>query len=291
LSEIPLREIPLLAVSASMLVLDDSTTADVQPANRTTDASKMFGRFLMFPITFLKSKQVIVLANYLCRATMNETKSGTTCINEIITVLRQRAAIDDAVFDRMYPDHVRRLSRLHWTPVSVALRAAAMLAPEPGMRVLDAGSGAGKLCCVAALAYAGHWHGLDSDPSLVAAAIAAAQALDLEESTSFAVGDLTELDWRGFDSVYLYNPFEALLFGCGPDTRQGGAMFAACVARAEQRLAELATGTRVVTFHGFGGKMPPGFVRAASAAGDGELVLWIKQGSRPQDAVPPQDPM
>lgn len=218
---------------------------------------------------------------------MNETKSGTTFINEIITALRQRVAIDDEVFDRMYPDHVRRLSRLHWTPVSVALRAAAMLAPEPGMRVLDAGAGAGKLCCVAALSHIGHWHGLDCDPSLVAAAIAAARALGVEGCTSFEVGDLTELDWGGFDSLYLYNPFEALLFGHGTAARRGGATFAEGVARVEQRLAELATGTRVVTFHGFGGKMPPGFVRATSEAGDGELALWIKQGSRPRGAGPP----
>lgn len=222
---------------------------------------------------------------------MNETKSGTTFINEIITALRQRVAIDDAVFDRMYPDHLRRLSRLHWTPVSVGLRAAAMLAPEAGMCVLDAGAGAGKLCCVAALSHAARWHGLDVDPSLVAAASATARALDLEDCTSFAVGDLTELDWRGFDSVYLYNPFEALLFGHRPGGRQGGAKFAEGVARVEQRISELVAGTRVVTFHGFGGNMPPGFVRAASEAGDGALALWIKQGSRPKGAGRSRGPM
>jgi SAM-dependent methyltransferase len=209
---------------------------------------------------------------------MNETKyDRTILVEQIVTALRRRLAVDDAVFDRMYSDHVRRLSRLHWTPVSVALRAAAMLAPEPGMRVLDAGAGAGKLCCVAALSYVGHWHGVDGEPSLVAAAVATARALDLEHCTSFAVGDLTELDWRGFDSLYLYNPFEALRFGHGPGVRQAGAGFSERVARVEHRLSELATGTRVVTFHGFGGEMPPGFVRTASEPGDGELALWIKQ--------------
>jgi hypothetical protein len=223
---------------------------------------------------------------------MNETKSDRTIlIDEIVTALRQRVAIDDAVFDRMYPDHLRRLSRLHWTPVSVGLRAAAMLAPEPGMCVLDAGAGAGKLCCVAALSHTARWHGLDSDPSMVAAASATARALGIEDCTSFEVGDLTELDWRGFDSVYLYNPFEALLFGHRPGAWQGAAMFAEGVARVEQRLSELATGTRAVTFHGFGGKMPPGFVRAESEAADGALALWIKQGSRPDGAGPSRGPM
>jgi hypothetical protein len=151
--------------------------------------------------------------------------------------------------------------------------------------VLDAGAGAGKLCCVAALSHAGRWHGLDGDPALVTAAIATARALDVEHCTSFAVGDLTALDWRGFDSLYFYNPFEALLFGHGPGARQGGAGFAERIAMVEHRLSELATGTRVVTFHGFGGKMPPGFARAASDAGDRELALWIKQ-PRPRRAGP-----
>jgi len=224
---------------------------------------------------------------------MNETKSDTMMlVNEIITALRQRVAIADAVFDRMYADDVRRLSRLHWTPVSVALRAAAMLAPEPGMRVLDAGAGPGKLCCVAALSHAGHWHGLDGDPALVATARATARALDLEHCTSFAVGDLTTLDWGGFDSLYFYNPFEPLLFGHGPGARQGGAGFAERIAMVEQRLSELGTGTRVVTFHGFGGKMPPGFARAATGSDDGELALWIKQPrSRPRRAGSPKRPM
>jgi SAM-dependent methyltransferase len=222
---------------------------------------------------------------------MNEIKSGTTLINEIITALRQRVAIDDAVFDRMYPDHLRRLSGLHWTPVSVALRAAAMLAPERGMRVLDAGAGAGKLCCVAALSHAARWHGIDRDRSLVAAASATARALEVADCTSFEVGDLTEIEWHGFDSVYLYNPFEALLFGHRPGAAQGRASFADGVARVEQRLSRLAAGTRVVTFHGFGGKMPPGFVRAASEAGDGALALWIKQGSRSSGAERPQGAM
>src|SRR5436309_456822 len=80
--------------------------------------------------------------------------------------LRLRVCVEDHVFDRLYPDHVGRLSRLHWTPVSVALRAAALLAPEPGMNVLDLGCGPGKLCCVAALARAGQWCGIDANPAL-----------------------------------------------------------------------------------------------------------------------------
>jgi SAM-dependent methyltransferase len=203
---------------------------------------------------------------------MNETNpEREILIEQITTALQQQIPVDDSVFDRIYASHVQRLSRLHFTPVSVALRAAAWLAPEPGLRVLDAGAGAGKLCMVAALSHAGRWHGVERDPSLVAVASAAARELAVAHCTRFAVGDLLAIDWRGFDSLYFYNPFEAALF------RRGGRSDRAQVAAVEQRLAELAAGTRVVAFHGFGGEMPSGFVRAAD---DGDLALWIKEPAR-----------
>src|SRR6185295_17168886 len=126
---------------------------------------------------------------------------------------RDRRAIDDAAFDQLYPDHVRRLSIVHWTPVSAALRAVALLAPIAGMRVLDVGAGAGKLCCLGAAICGGTWHGIERDPALVTAAIELARCLEVDRGASFAAGDALDADWRGFDSVYLYNPFESQRFG------------------------------------------------------------------------------
>lgn len=196
----------------------------------------------------------------------------------LVTALRARIPVDDAVFDQLYPDHVARLSGVHWTPVSVALRAAALLAPEPDMRVLDVGSGPGKLCCVGALARAGAWHGIELDPALVAVAIDTARGLALDQRASFRTGDALSADWRGFDSVYLYNPFESQLFGGGFARVAGGAAIADQVARTRTRLRELAPGTRVVTFHGFGGEMPPDFALTSIETTGGELALWIRRG-------------
>jgi predicted RNA methylase len=198
----------------------------------------------------------------------------------VADALRGSVRVDDPMFDQLYPDHVRRLSRVHWTPVAVALRAAALLAPEPGLRVLDVGAGAGKLCCVGALACGGAWHGVEVDPSLVAAATVLARRLELQHATKFAPGDLHELDWDRFDSLYFYNPFESVLFGAGPADRAGWTVFADRVARAEARLAALVAGTRVVTFHGFGGEMPASFALAFSETiGEGQLALWVKQAT------------
>jgi hypothetical protein len=192
--------------------------------------------------------------------------------------LRSQIAIDDRVFDQLFPDDVARLSGVHWTPVAVALAAAARLAPEPGMRVLDVGAGAGKLCCLGAVYRPGTWHGIERDPALVAVATRIASWLEVDDRTRFCAGDALAADWRGYDSLYLYNPFESQLFGGGFARAAGGTGFAEQVARTEARLAELAAGTRVVTFHGFGGTMPPGFALATlDEVAGGRLALWIKR--------------
>ncbi|MBC7975925.1 MAG: hypothetical protein H7138_13215, partial [Myxococcales bacterium] len=92
-------------------------------------------------------------------------------------------------------------------------------------------------------------------------------------------GDMALVDWHQFDSLYFYNPFESVMFGRPHGIGDAGAaIFAAQVARAERMLATLAVGTRVVTFHGFGGQMPASFARISTEAiDDGELVLWIQQ--------------
>lgn len=201
----------------------------------------------------------------------------------VLDALRWRVPVEDLAFDRLYPDHVRRLSSVHWTPVSVALRAAALLAPEAGMRILDVGAGPGKLCCVGALAYGGTWHGIELNPSLVAAATTTARWLEVDHCTSFDAGDMTALDWDRFDSLYFYNPFESQLFGYGAADPAGWSVFADQVAHAEERLSGLSAGSRVVTFHGFGGEMPSCFALAfTEAIGEGQLALWVKQPrSRP----------
>jgi SAM-dependent methyltransferase len=201
-----------------------------------------------------------------------------TAAAAVRAALRARSALDDAAFDALYPDAVRRLSIVHWTPVAVALRAAALLAPIAGMRVLDVGAGAGKLCCLGAVVHAGTWHGIERDPALVAVAAEIARDLEVDHCTRFCAGDALTTGWRGYDGVYLYNPFESQRFGGGFARAAGGAGYAEQVAAAEARLAELEPGTRVVTFHGFGGEIPPDFALAElEEIEGGELALWIKR--------------
>jgi len=189
------------------------------------------------------------------------------------------APLTDEAFDRLIPEDLRHLSNAHWTPLSVAVRAASLLCPSGDARVLDLGCGIGKLCTVGALSRAGMWCGVEQHGSLVDGARELAHRLGVTSRTRFVHADAFSIDWSSYDALYLYNPFELALFE--PDARQ--LTHAEAVARVEARLLELRIGVRIVTLNGFGGVMPAGFrlVYHEHIAPIGlDLVLWVQQGRR-----------
>jgi predicted RNA methylase len=193
--------------------------------------------------------------------------------------LRRGVEIADAELDRVFPDELRARSQVHWTPVTVALRVAALLAPPPEARVLDVGAGVGKLCLIGALVTGATWWGIEQDAVQVAAANQAAWALDATR-TRFVHGDGSRLAWDGFDALYFYNPFSTVMLGPHASPFVRYATVHATLRRIEQRLATARPGTRVVTFHGFGGRWPPGFTRLASESiADGALELWVRDAA------------
>jgi hypothetical protein len=76
-------------------------------------------------------------------------------------------------------------------------------------------------------------------------------------------GNALMLDWDKFDGIYFFNPF------------WGGMPEQISIRRAEMKLEETLPGTRVVTYHGFGGDMPADYRRLArEPAGTDHLELW-----------------
>ncbi len=195
-------------------------------------------------------------------------------------LLHQRTEIDDTDFDRLYPSSQRPRSSLHWTPIEVATRAVELLAPN-GEHVLDVGSGVGKLCLVGAATTAGTWVGIEQDAEMVRVARAAAASMRLDHRVTFVHGDIADVDWATFDSFYLFNPFAETLFAGDGDPLERRDRYIENIHFAQQQIARVAVGTRVVTFHGFGGDMPPGFREVVrEQMYEGDLCLWIKDESR-----------
>jgi hypothetical protein len=177
--------------------------------------------------------------------------------------LRRRAAVSDAEFDQVFPDELRDRSHLHWTPVAVAIRAAGLLAPSPDVRVLDVGAGVGKVCLIGALVTGAMWWGIE-----------------VAHHTRFVHGDGSRLAWDEFDAFYFYNPFTTVMLAPHASPFVRYATIQSTLRRIEQRLAQARAGTRVVTFHGFGGHLPAGFTRLLrEPTGDDALELWVRDGA------------
>jgi len=198
----------------------------------------------------------------------------------IAEALARRVAISDEEFDQVFSEEFRERSFLHWTPVAVAMRAAELLAPEPSLRVLDVGAGVGKMCLVGALVTGATWWGIEQDQVLVAAANHAAWALDIDRRTRFVHGDGSRLAWDEFDALYFYNPFTTLMLAPHASPFVRYATIQNTLRRIEQRLASTREGTRVVTYHGFGGKLPAGYTLISrEPAGGDVLELWVRDAS------------
>jgi hypothetical protein len=104
----------------------------------------------------------------------------------------------------------------------------------------------------------------------------------------FVHGDAFDLDWSSFDAFYFYNPFaEHLLekaFLLDNQIARDPRSFEGYVDAVCARLADGRVGTRVVTYHGFGGSPPSGYeLVAGDPIGSDRVELWIKrsQATRP----------
>jgi SAM-dependent methyltransferase len=204
---------------------------------------------------------------------------------EVRRALR-RGLLDDAGFDALFPDRVRSFSGVYWTPLRVATIAAECFQEHHATRVLDVGSGPGKFCLVAAAAEPNLvLTGVEQRPHLVDVARKTARRLRLDNA-SFLVGDATTVDWSLFDGFYFFNPF-------AENTFDGERQFdrtvtlsaerrAADTELAEQALVAARPGTTLVTYHGFGGRIPTSYRLARSIrCGTDWVNAWIKDELAP----------
>ena len=202
------------------------------------------------------------------------TETATT----IAFALRNQLAVTDDRFDRLFPNSHRLRSHFHWTPVEVALRVAELLAASSCRRVLDVGSGVGKLCLIGAASTAASWVGIEANATMVRVADDAARLLCIDRNVEFICGDATVHDWAAFDAIYMFNPFAEHLIDLSRTPEQRRDRFVGAVERARFQLARVRIGTYVVTYHGFGGVLDDDFelVHHEPARHD-RLCMWIRR--------------
>jgi SAM-dependent methyltransferase len=201
-------------------------------------------------------------------------------LRSVVLGLRAGRELSDAEFDRIYPEWVRRLSDPHWSPLDVALRAAELLADHSSGRILDIGSGAGKFCLIGALTTRATFVGIEQRGDLVDIARLTARRCGASR-TQFLHGNMMDMAWSEFDGLYLFNPFYEHISDYLP--RIEGTI-ALSLARYRQyvtatyvKLLSVRAGTRVATYHGYGGFMPPEYrLLVHEPAGTDYLDVWEK---------------
>lgn len=190
----------------------------------------------------------------------------------------------DAAFDALLPTEAREVSDRYWTPVAVAVQAAAWFDQFGIDTVLDVGSGVGKFCVAAALAgrRPRRFLGLEQRPRLVAAARALANRFGLGDRTRFLEGALGDAPVPQAQAYYLFNPFGENVFCAGDpldrDVELSEERQARDVALVQAVLRESPVGTFLLTYHGFGGTTPAGYDEVAVVGRWPHVLrLWQKR--------------
>jgi hypothetical protein len=213
-------------------------------------------------------------------ATGSDLDAERDTLPRLRSALKLGISVSDAEFDAFYPDRVRLASSRFWTPVEVAIRAAQLLVVDQATRVLDVGSGAGKFCVVGALATGASFTGIEHRLPLVD--IAREQAMEWQASgVRFLHARFHVVSWSEFDAFYFYNPFQEGVFSRSEqldDTVElSRQRFRFDLEMAQCLLRVAKVGTRVVTYHGLGGRMPREYTLLSSEqSGSDCLQLWLK---------------
>lgn len=188
--------------------------------------------------------------------------------------------LTDDELDALLPAKLAALAPVHFTPVEVARAAVELLAPQPGELVLDLGAGVGKFCIAAALARPDvTFVGVERRAALVDVGRELAHQLGAT-NVVLVDGDALAVDWTGYAGFYLFNPFGERSIAGAPrldDEAVDADAFFAAARRASERLHKLPRGTRVVTYHGFGRRPPPGFEVTRRLLPSGPLERWLRR--------------
>lgn len=202
--------------------------------------------------------------------------------SKIIEKLQSGDLVKDVDFDRIYPPRIRALSEIQWTSVDVARQIASLVGKDSRARFIDIGSGVGKLCAILSLITKMEIHGIEQRKDLFEISQRAVQENHLER-VFLTHGNVLDLDWSKYDIIYFYNPFqehthdgsEIGLIDKNIDLDRKYYMQYVC--EVFRQVSHLKPGKKVITFHGYGGLMPPSMrLLNLYHIENGDLCLWEK---------------
>lgn len=186
---------------------------------------------------------------------------------------------NDAAYDEFFSPRIKKLSKVHWSPLPVVEKAATFLASEPGSKIIDIGSGVGKFC-IAAAHYCpeSEFHGIEQRKTLHHTALYSKKLSGLT-NVHFMQGDFTELSLQSYTGIYYYNSFAENIasFGRIDNTIQHSpSLYDYYTNYLYKQLEEKPSGTRLATYHVSENEIPICYDLIESDFNQ-DLKLWIKQ--------------
>lgn len=184
----------------------------------------------------------------------------------------------DSVFNSLYPLPIQEVADKHWTPLAVAEKAAAFLAVDDDVTILDIGSGSGKFCLSAA-----HFHpqilfyGIEQRPGLVSLSTQIAEQLGIENAI-FICDNITNINFEKYDHFYFYNSFYENIAGTqkiDSSVKYSNELYNHYNRYLYKQLNKKPAGTRLVTYHSFGAEVPPDFEIVHTDYNE-YLKFWVK---------------
>jgi ubiquinone/menaquinone biosynthesis C-methylase UbiE len=193
-------------------------------------------------------------------------------------LFQQKKYPSDLQFDAIYPRKYQEHSARHFTPVSIAVKAAKLLVDKPEDRILDIGSGVGKVCCIGASLTGAHFYGVEKRKTLTNLANKIKHEYKIKHA-HFINADFTTLDFSSFNGIYFFNSFhEHFDETCVLDetSKVSLSAYKAYHDSLKEKLNECIKGTRLVTYYTFKNKIPSSF-QFIDANETGLLKFYIKK--------------
>lgn len=188
--------------------------------------------------------------------------------------------VSDESFDALLSELPRSRSSMYWSTVAAAREANHLFAMAGAQRVLDVGSGVGKLACILSLSSGHRVWGIERRGQLVFESRRLAQRLGAE--VVIHEGELDSIDVSRFDGFYFFNPFGEYVSGdedrYDDQAPRSFEPYLRDAHRVERWLRAAPVGTALVTYNGLGGRIPASYsARHTSTVRHDLMRLWVKE--------------
>jgi hypothetical protein len=195
----------------------------------------------------------------------------------IFNYLKSNDFVDEDIFNQIYPQRIRKLSKRHWSPIWVSKLAASFLGENQDAKILDIGSGVGKFCMIGAAVTSASFTGVEQRGDLVKISNRISNHYKLENA-KFIHANITSIDFNRFDAFYFFNSFFENIDTDGRiDDRLtlNKEFYELYSGHVLLQLSNQKPGTRLVTYHS-SWSVVPGNYALVSSTDDGLLKLWEK---------------